>query len=305
MKSDKKILIAFILNLLFSVFEFFGGAFTGSVAILSDAVHDMGDALSICVSYLLEKKSKKDADLKYTYGYTRYSLLGCTLTSVILLIGSVIVVVNAIEKFINPEPINYNGMIIFAIIGVIVNFVAVFFTRGGDSLNQKAVNLHMLEDVLGWVLVLIGAVVMRFTDFVYLDPIMSICLAVFIIINALKNLIEVADVFLEKAPKEIDIRELCSSLCELDGIIDVHHIHVRSFDGQINSASMHIVTDIDAHIAKEKVRSLLKERGIEHATIETETVDEECHDRNCILEFEVEQHHHHHHHHNHKHNHKH
>ncbi len=297
MKSEKKIFIAFILNVLFSVFEFLGGTFTGSVAIISDAVHDMGDALSILVSFLLEKKSKNNPDLKYTYGYSRYSLLGCAVTCFILLTGSVVVIYNAILRLINPEPINYNGMIVFAVVGVIVNFTAVFFTRGGDSLNQKAVNLHMLEDVLGWVVVLIGAVVMRFTDFYYLDPIMSICLALFIIINALKNLIEVLNVFLEKAPKDIDIKELYNGLCELSGVIDVHHFHLRSFDGQNNSATMHIVTDSDAHIVKESVRNFLKEKGVEHSTIEIETEDENCNDKNCKLEFGFKTHHHHHHHH--------
>ena len=302
MKSEMKILIAFVLNFFFSVFEFFGGAFTGSVAIISDAVHDMGDAVSILISFFLEKKSKKDPDLKYTYGYARYSLLGCVVTSFILLIGSVVVIYNAILRLINPEPINYNGMIIFAVVGVVVNFIAVFFTKGGGTLNQKAVNLHMLEDVLGWVLVLVGAFVMRFTDFVYLDPIMSICLALFIIINAFKNLIDVVNVFLEKAPKGIDIKELCDGLCRVDGVTDVHHFHLRSFDGQNNSATMHIVTDSDAHCVKENVRIFLKQKGIEHATIEIETTDEDCDDKNCNLEFDNRtQHNHHHHNHNHNH----
>ncbi len=296
MKSEIKIFLAFILNLLFSLFEFCGGAFTGSVAIISDAVHDMGDALSILISFLLEKKSKNNPDLKYTYGYSRYSLLGCAVTCFILLSGSVVVIYNAILRLINPEPINYNGMIIFAVVGVIVNFIAVFFTSGGGTLNQKAVNLHMLEDVLGWVVVLIGAVVMRFTDFYYLDPIMSICLALFIMINALKNLLEVLNIFLEKAPKDIDVRELCNGLCRIDGVSDVHHFHLRSFDGQNNSATMHIVTDFDAHIVKENVRNFLKEKGIEHSTIEIETEDENCTHKNCKLELDLKTHHHHHHH---------
>ncbi len=297
MKSEIKIFIAFVLNLFFSIFEFFGGSITGSVAIISDAVHDMGDAVSILISFLLEKKSKRDPDLKYTYGYARYSLLGCAVTNFILLSGSVVVIYNAILRLINPEPINYNGMIIFAVVGVIVNFIAVFFTRGGGTLNQRAVNLHMLEDVLGWALVLVGAFVMRFTDFVYLDPIMSICLALFIIINAAKNLLDVANVFLEKAPNGIDIKDLCGGLCHVDGVTDVHHFHLRSFDGQNNSATMHIVTDSDSHRVKMDVRTFLKENGIQHATIEIETTDEICDDKNCKLEFENNSQHKHHHHH--------
>ena len=164
MKTQRNILIAFLLNFGFSIFELFGGIFTGSVAILSDAVHDVGDAASIGASYFLEKKSKKQPDEIYTYGYARYSVVGSVITTLILLVGSVLVVWNAVERILHPVEIDYNGMILFAVVGVVINFCAAFFTREGDSLNQKAVNLHMLEDVLGWLVVLIGAVVMRFTD---------------------------------------------------------------------------------------------------------------------------------------------
>ncbi|MBQ1996312.1 MAG: cation transporter, partial [Clostridia bacterium] len=168
-KTEKNILIAFLLNLTFSVFEFIGGLFTGSVAIISDSIHDLGDALSIGISFFLEKKSSLEPDDKYTYGYMRFSVLGSVITTVILLFGSLAVIYNAINRIISPAEINYDGMIIFAVIGATVNFIAAYFTKEGDSLNQKAVNLHMLEDVLGWVVVLVGAVIMRFTDLYIID----------------------------------------------------------------------------------------------------------------------------------------
>ena len=115
MKSEKNILIAFLLNLTFSVFEFIGGIFTNSVAIISDSIHDLGDAVSIGISYFLEKKSKKQPDEIYTYGYLRYSVIGSVITTLILLVGSVLVVINAIKRILNPAEINYNGMIIFAV----------------------------------------------------------------------------------------------------------------------------------------------------------------------------------------------
>ena len=183
MKSERNILIAFILNLLFSVFEFVGGIFTNSVAIISDSIHDIGDAISIGISYFLEKKSKKQPDETYTYGYLRYSVIGSIITTLILLVGSVLVIVNAVNRILNPVQINYNGMIIFAIVGVVINFFAAYFTKDGDSLNQKSVNLHMLEDVLGWAVVLVGAILMCFTDFALIDPILSIGVAVFIFIH--------------------------------------------------------------------------------------------------------------------------
>lgn len=295
MKSENNILIAFILNLCFSIFEFLGGIFTGSVAIMSDAVHDIGDAASIGFSYFLEKKSRRQPDKSYTYGYARYSVLGGVITTFILLFGSAAVIVNAIGRIINPSPINYNGMILFGIVGVVVNFLAAHFTHGGESVNQRAVNLHMLEDVLGWAVVLIGAIVMRFTDWALLDPIMSIGVAIFILINAIKNLKTVLDIFLEKTPDNISVDEIKKHICEIEGVIDAHHIHLRTLDGQNIYATMHIVTDGEPHTVKHLIREKLTEHGITHSTLELERSDEHCHHKHCHIEHSSEHHCHHHH----------
>ena len=297
MKTEKNILIAFILNLSFSVFEFIGGIFTGSVAILSDSVHDIGDASSIGVSYFLEKKSKQKPNNIYTYGYSRYSVIGSVITTLILLLGSTIVIYNAVNRIINPVKINYNGMIIFAIVGVLVNFFAAFFTRDGGSLNQKAVNLHMLEDVLGWLVVLIGAIVMRFTYISIIDPILSVGVAIFVFINALKNLKEALDIFLEKAPKDVDIHEIKEHLINMEGVSDIHHIHVWSIDGQNNFATMHIVSNEDSKRIKTEIREELAEHGISHVTLELEREGEHCHDKDCNINTNIHSCHHHHHHH--------
>lgn len=299
MKTEKNILIAFILNLAFSVFEFFGGIFTGSVAILSDAIHDIGDAASIGISYFLEKKSKKQPDEIYTYGYLRYSVIGSVITTLILLFGSVAVVYNAVGRLITPQPIHYDGMILFAVVGVCVNFCAAFFTREGDSLNQKAVNLHMLEDVLGWAVVLVGAIIMRFTDILWLDPVMSIGVAAFIFVNAIGNLKEGIDLFLEKAPHNIAVEEIKAHIQETEGVLDVHHIHIWSMDGHNHYATMHIVARGDHHAIKEAVREELREHGIGHVTLELEEENEHCREMHCQVEFEEGSGHHHHHHHHH------
>lgn len=300
MKTEKNILIAFLLNLSFAVFEVFGGIFTGSVAIVSDAVHDLGDALSIGISYFLEKKSKKQPDEQYTYGYTRYSLLGGLITTCILLTGSAVMIYNAVGKILSPNKLNYNGMLVLAIIGVVVNMGAALFTRKGDSLNQKAVNLHMLEDVLGWFVVLIGAIVMRFTDYTILDPILSLGVCVFIIIRGIKQLKEIIIIFLEKAPITIQIPIIQADLEKIQGVAEVHHIHIWSMDGQQNFATMHVVTDCDALVIKDAVRKKLQEYGIEHVTLELETGEETCSQKQCSVKTNpVSSHHHHHHHHAH------
>ncbi len=299
MKTEKNILVAFILNFAFSIFEFFGGIFTGSVAIISDAVHDIGDAASIGLSFFLEKKSRKQPDEKYTYGYARFSVLGGAITTLILLVGSCLVIYNAVHRIINPVEINYNGMIIFAVVGVCVNLAAAFFTREGGSLNQRAVNLHMLEDVLGWIVVLIGAIVMRFTDFYIIDPIMSIGVAAFILVNSLKNFKEVIDLFLEKAPMSIKINELKEHISHVDGVLGVHHIHIWSMDGRKIYATMHVVVNGNHSEIKAKIREELSEHGITHATLELEAEGETCSEEHCHIEIDEHSGHHHHHHHHH------
>ena len=295
MRSDKNILIAFILNLAFSIFELFGGVFTNSVAIMSDALHDIGDAASIGISYFLEKKSKRQPDDVYTYGYLRYSVMGSVITVLILLTGSVLVIINAVGRILDPQEIHYNGMIVFAIIGAAVNFLAAFFTRHGESLNQKTVNLHMLEDVLGWAVVLIGAIVMRITNWKLIDPILSICVAVYIFIHAFSHLKEALDLFLVKIPKGVDIDEIKHHLTEIDGVADVHHIHIWSMDGVQNYATMHIVTDGDHLAVKKAVKEELQEHGIVHATLELENQNETCEDAYCHIDTCCGHHHHHHH----------
>lgn len=296
MKTEKNILVAFLLNLFFSVFELIGGIFTNSIAIISDAVHDFGDSISIGVSYFLEKKSKKKPDNKYTFGYTRYSVLGAIITNTILIIGSILVIYNAIERIINPQDINHNGMIIFAIVGAVVNFIAAYFTKEGDSLNQKAVNLHMLEDVLGWLVVLVGAIIIKFTNFTLIDPILSILVAIYILNHAIKSYKKIFNLFLEKTPEDIEIDELKEHLLKIKGVEDIHHIHIWSMDGINNYATMHIVTETKKiKELKQSIKEELNEHGISHSTIEIERKDECCEDEECHIKEHTNHHHHHHH----------
>ena len=295
MKTERNILVAFILNLFFSIFELFGGVFTGSISILSDSLHDLGDSISIGISYFLERKSKKKADNKYTYGYIRYSVLGGMITSLILFTGSIFVLFESVKRIINPVSINYDGMIIFAILGVIVNSVASFCTKEGDSINQKAVNLHMLEDVLGWVVVLIGSVLMKITDIVYIDSILSILVAVFILYNTIKNIKKIIDLFLDKTPDNIDIEEIKNHLLNVDGVCGVHHVHVRSIDGYNNFASLHVVVKEYNSSLKHEIKEELMEHGISHSTIELEIENEKCDDEVCDIKSECSGHCHHHH----------
>lgn len=297
MKTEKNILTAFILNLSFSIFEFIGGIFTNSTAILSDAVHDLGDAASIGLSWFLERKSKKKADSQYTYGYARYSVLGAVITTVILLSGSITVAIHAIDKIIHPSAVNSNGMMVFALFGLVINFAAAWFTREGDSVNQKAVNLHMLEDVLGWAVVLIGSIVIHFTHWTIIDPLMSLGVSAFIFMSAWKNLKESLDIFLEKVPDSLSPKQVEKELEAIPGVINIHHIHLWSLDGENSLATLHVVSDTQdpAHL-KEEIRHKLEELGIGHVTIELESSNEGCKEKDCEPVVHPEGHSHSHHH---------
>ena len=294
LKTDKNILIAFLLNIFFSIFEFIGGLITGSVAILSDSIHDFGDAISIGISYFLEKKSKKESNDIYTYGYIKYSVLGSIITTVILIVGSIFMIYESIKRLVHPVSINYNGMLILAIIGVLVNLVAVFYTNKGKSLNQKAVNLHMLEDVFGWIIVLIGSIVMRYTNISVIDSILSLIVALFILLSAIHNMREVLDIFLEKTPEGITIDDIKKHLMSINGIIDIHHVHIRTIDGYNNFATLHVVSKKYSTELKNKIKEELSEHGINHSTIEFELEKEKCADEVCHPNNNGDRHRHHH-----------
>ena len=266
--------IAFILNLGFAVFELIGGIFSGSIAILSDSVHDLGDALSIGISFMLEKKSEKKPDAIHTFGYKRYSVLGGFITTIILVVGSILVVWQSINRLFNPTEIIYNRMIILAIIGVVVNLVAAFVTHHGDSINQRAVNLHMLEDVLGWIVVLIGSIIMRFTDISIIDPLMSIGVSIFVFVEAAKNLREILNIFLDKAPDGINAKEISDMLCKIPNVIAIQELHLWSLDGKTNYATVKLLSDAPNSQIKENLRKELASLGFAYSTIEIETLDE-------------------------------
>jgi cobalt-zinc-cadmium efflux system protein len=295
--SKNKILVAFVLNLCFSVFEFVGGVFCGSVAILSDSIHDLGDAFSIGISYLLEKKSEQKPDDKYTYGYNRFSSLGAFFVNAILFLGSIGVVLASVKRFFNPVPVKSSWMIAFAVVGFIINLIAMIVTSKGESLNQKAVNLHMLEDVLGWFVVLVGAIIMKFTSFYYLDAILSIITSGYILLHSINGLKTIAHLFLLKVPDGIKIDKVKRKIEKIKNVQNVHHLHIWSIDGNNHLATMHIVCDKNISETKKSIKELLKEMNIVHSTIEIESKNENCDDTECTGIANNHKHNHCHHHH--------
>jgi cobalt-zinc-cadmium efflux system protein len=282
----KNIQIAFFLNLFFTVIEIVGGILTNSVAVLSDAIHDLGDCLSLGLALYFQKLAGKGSDKSYSYGYKRFSLLGAMINSIILVTGSIIILSIAIPRIFHPVYSDTKGMFFLAILGVLVNGAAVFRLKKGKSINEKVVSLHLLEDVLGWLAILIGSVVMHFYKIPVLDPLLSVGIAVFVLYNVFKNVRQSMRIILQGIPEEFNIVSVSEHLMQFDGVENIHDLHVWSVDGSYNVLTVHVVTNELIEIEKlsdlkTEIRNSLKEMGIQHATIEFETKDEQCIFENC------------------------
>jgi len=289
MKSEKRILLSFILNFAFTIFEFIGGLITNSVALLSDSIHDLGDSISMGIAIILEKKSKKKPDYDFTYGYRRYSLIGALISSMILLVGSAIIVFEAINRLLQPEPINSELVIYFAIVGVVVNGLAALNLKRGKTLNEKVISLHLLEDVLGWVALLIAAIVMYFTEIVVLDALLSLVFTLYIIYHVVKNLKKIFKVFLEATPNNMDITKIISKLEQVDHVLEVHHVHLWSLEGNVPLITFHatLPDELDSKqvsAIQNQMNTILKGLGIRHSTIQVEFSDFNCIEEDCSSE---------------------
>ena len=277
----KNIKTAFFLNLSFTIIEIIGGIVTNSVAILSDAVHDLGDSFTLGLSWYFQKLSKKPRSNVFTYGYKRFSLLGAIINSLILLVGSVVILLHAIPRLLQPQKPDVTGMILLAIIGVFINGLAVLRLRKGSSINERVVSLHLMEDVLGWIAVLVGAVIMYFIDAPIIDPILSIGITLYIFFNVFRNMRESLRIILQGSPVKISIDEVKKVLLSLTYVDSIHDLHVWSVDGEFNILTIHIVLNKDFTIfylqeLKKDIRRSMLNLGVQHCTIEFELINEEC-----------------------------
>ncbi|WP_420575390.1 cation diffusion facilitator family transporter [Ekhidna sp.] len=284
--SEGNVKVAFFLNLSFTIIEVIGGLYTNSLAILSDALHDLGDSLSLGLSWYFQKLSKKGRTKKFSYGYKRFSLLGAIINSIVLVAGSIFILTKAIPELFNPGETNVQGMLYLAILGIVVNGAAVLKLRKGESLNEKVVSLHLLEDVLGWVAVLIGSIIMMYTDAPFIDPLLSVLISLFVLYNVYKNLRKSMLVILQGIPEDVSLEDIKEKLKDISEITDVHDNHVWSMDGEYNILTIHLQLDKDYKLSeqaklKEKVRSKLKDESINHITIEFEAQDEKCELEDC------------------------
>ena len=286
--SNNRIGWAFFLNVTFTIIEFIGGILTNSTAIMADAVHDLGDSLSIGFAWFLSKVSEKGSNSEFTYGYRRLSLLGALINGLVLIIGSAWVLTEAIPKLLQPEMPMVEGMIALAVFGVLVNGFAAYKLSKGKTLNERILNWHLLEDVLGWVAVLIVSIVLLFVDWPILDPALSILFTLYILINVAKNLWHTIRLFLQAIPDKELSKSVYKTLIELKEVDSIHHLHLWSLDGEHHVLTAHLALQDALSMQqqlelKKSIAERLSKFNLEHTTIELEMTDEQCRDASEAL----------------------
>ena len=294
MKTKHAVWLAFFLNLSYAIVEFITGGLFGSSAVLADSVHDFGDAIAIGISALLESISNRKEDSHYTLGYKRFSLLGAMVTAVILMTGSALVILENLTKLFHPQPVNDEGILWLGIIAVSINVLASLVIRKGQTQNESILSLHFLEDTLGWVAVILMAIVLRFTDWYILDPLLSLAISIFILFKAIPRFWSTLKIFLDAVPEGVEIKQVKNDLEQLEHVASVNQLNLWTMDGLEKNAIVHVCLEHADHmeVCKESIRTLLKDCGFQNVTIE---VDEDLathrsHKRK-IEKLEVEQNH--------------
>ena len=298
MKTKYAVWLAFLLNLSFAIVEFIAGGIFGSSAVLADSVHDFGDAIAIGISAFLESISNRKEDSHYTLGYKRFSLLGAMVTAVILMTGSGMVILENVSKLFHPQPVNEEGLLWLGIIAISVNVLASLVIRKGQTKNESILSLHFLEDTLGWLAVILMAIVLRYTDWYILDPLLSLAISLFILSKAIPRFWSTLRIFLDAVPEGVDIKQVKNDLEQLDNVASINQLNLWTMDGLEKNAIVHVCLDHVKHmeVCKESIRGLLKESGFQNVTIEVDEdlATHQAHKRNIEeLEAESEQQHHH------------
>lgn len=276
-EREKRVRFAAFLNVAFTVLELVGGFWTNSLAILSDALHDFGDSIALLVSWLFERGARRQPDASRTFGYQRLSLFSALFSASILIAGSVVIIFQAVPRLLNPETVNAFGMLGIAVIGILFNGAGFFLLKKGESLNEKVLSWHLLEDVLGWVGILVGGAIIYFWKVYLLDPVMTIALTAFILYNVTKNLREAINILLQGVPKHINLEAVKNDITAIKGVIDVHDIHIWSLEGETDVFTAHVVLDDETlkspEPTKQTIKKTLQKHHIEHSTIELERKD--------------------------------
>lgn len=278
--SEARLLMVFVLNACFTVVEFVGGYLTQSTAIMADAVHDLGDTLAIASALILNRLGHRKGDATFTYGYRRLSLFGALLNAFVLIAGCVWILTEALERFGEAILPNAQGMMWLALLGVAVNGAAALRLRAGKTMNERVLNWHLLEDMLGWVVVLAAAITLHFVQWTWLDPALSVAFSLFILFNVVRSLKQTLRLFAQATPDGELAQQIKSTLNSIEQVQGLHHFHMWSLDGDKHVVSAHIklnTSNTSSHTRiKQEIETLLEPFNIHHTTFELELADEHC-----------------------------
>jgi len=272
---------AFFLNLTFTLIEIGGGFWTNSIAILSDAVHDFGDSVALGLAWALQRYSRREADVDYSFGYRRFSLLGGVLTAAILIVGSALILAHAVQRVFDPPQPYAPGMVGLAVLGVAANGIAMLRLRRGESYNERIASWHLLEDVMGWMAVLVVSIVLLFVDLPVLDPLLSIGISAWVIYNVIGSFREMGKIFLQGVPDRRTLSAIKEEIGSMEHVTSLHHTHLWSLDGEHHVLTTHVVvsaetTRDDVAQIKHQINCLRERYSLEHVTVEVEYGEGNC-----------------------------
>ena len=272
-KASENLAFVFFMNLAFNIIVVIGALATNSMAILADFIHDASDTISIAVAWILEKVSQKDSSDKYSYGYQRFSILGAVIISVFVIIMALVILNEAIPRLFAPEEVDASGMLIIALIGIVFKSLSVYRLHRGETFNEKAILFHQLGDVFEWVAILVLSLVLMFWDGApYLDPFVSIGIALWLIFNLGRNLYKALEVLLQKTPDYFDVDEFRRSIEDIDGVNAIDDFHIWSLDGIDSVMTLKVDVDFGKNVneIKKEIYAISNKYHVVDITIELE-----------------------------------
>ncbi len=277
--SKSALFFSLVFTIFIFVLELFGGYFSKSLSLLSDAWHVASDALAIGLSWIAKIQGERQADLKRTYGYKRMEVLSGLINGSSLTVVVVFIVFEAFDRFFNPKDIKIFSAITISAIGLLANLVVAFILKPHkeDSINIQGAFLHVIADAMSSFGVIIGLIIIYFTGFRWIDPFIAITISVYLFISSFKLIKESLHILFEGTPHEFDIIEMIDEIKKIDNVEDVHDVHVWSVSGKDIYVSMHIVIDKPLQRARDLlnvVEAMLQENyRVDHINIQ---IEEEC-----------------------------
>lgn len=268
--ATKNLFFAFILNLIFNIIVIIGAIFTNSIAVLADCLHDLTDTVSIGIAFILEKLSNKDSNETYTYGYERFSILGAFITSISVIVISIIVIYEAIERLFNLVTPDAGGMLLVALLGILFKGISAFKLHKGITFNEKAILLHLLADIFEWIAILVIALILMFVDMPFLDPIISIVISIWLIYTLSKTLKSSLEIFLQKIPSNINLTKFKDEILKIEGVLAIYDFHLWSLDGveSILTVKIKISNEQYCKTILEDINKIALDKNIIDVTVE-------------------------------------